>query len=78
MLGVAAIRGKGLNHVSESSKKHGEGHGNWGDVKSGEEALEAEVGPVPTLPGEEEFGGESTPRPWLYHGCHLHHGCHLE
>ncbi len=44
---------EGLNHVSESSKKHGEVHGNWGNVASGEEALEAEVGPVPTLPGEQ-------------------------
>jgi hypothetical protein len=50
------VHGKGLRHVPEKQKKHGDGAHNWGNVKSAEEQLEAEVAPVPTFPGEEELG----------------------
>eukprot|EP00884_Botryococcus_braunii_P003837 jgi/Botrbrau1/13454/Bobra.0082s0057.1 len=55
----SGVHGKGLRHVSEGEKKHGDGAHNWGNVKSGEEELEAEIAPVPTAPGEEELGDES-------------------
>jgi hypothetical protein len=57
---TSGVHGKGLRHVSEGEKKHGDGAHNWGNVKSGEEELEAEIAPVPTAPGEEELGDEST------------------